>query len=503
MEHRTAGQPSSDRPSLGQRILGEALTFDDVLLVPRRSSVLPSATDVRARFSRRVPLNIPIVSAAMDTVTESSLAIALARLGGLGIIHKNLRPEAQAREVTKVKRSVNGVIADPVTLPPDAPVARARELMEMHKISGIPVVGADRRVAGILTRRDLKFRESVGTVGEVMTRTDLVTAPPTTGLSEARNILDRAKVEKLLLVDEQGVLRGLITIRDIEMLERFPSANLDRKGRLVVGAAVGVADDARVDALVDAHVDVIVIDTAHGHSENVIGALGRYRSKHPNVDFVAGNIATREAAKDLLDAGADGLKVGIGPGSICTTRVVEGVGVPQLTAVSEVVEVAAGRDVPVISDGGIRYSGDIVKALAVGASCVMVGSLLAGVEESPGELIYYHGRQFKAVRGMGSLGAMRSGSADRYGQADVGATDKYVPEGVEGRVPFRGPLAPFVHQLVGGVKSGLGYLGCHTLAELARHARFVRVTNAGLMESHPHDIQITREAPNYLVEPPL
>jgi IMP dehydrogenase len=376
------------------RILGEALTFDDVLLVPLRSSIVPSQVDVHTRLSRRVPLNAPIVSAAMDTVTESGLAIALARLGGVGIVHKNLTPEGQAREVTKVKRSVNGVIADPVTLPPDAPIAKARELMEIHKISGVPIVEKDRRVVGILTSRDLKFAQSSGTVSEVMTKSDLVTAPPATELSQARAILHRHKVEKLLLVDEKGLLRGLITIRDIEMLERYPDANLDRKGRLVVGAAVGVADDARVQALVDAHVDVIVIDTAHGHSDNVIDALKRYRKAHANVDFVAGNIATAEAAKDLLAAGADGLKVGIGPGSICTTRVVAGAGVPQLSAVSAVAAAAKGSDVPVIADGGIRYSGDIVKALAVGAHSVMLGSLFAGVEESPGELIYYHGRQF-------------------------------------------------------------------------------------------------------------
>jgi IMP dehydrogenase len=485
------------------RILGEALTFDDVLLVPRRSSVLPANADVRTRLSRRVTLNVPIVSAAMDTVTESSLAIALARLGGVGIVHKNLPPEQQAREVTKVKRSVNGVIADPVTLPPDAPIAKARELMELHKISGIPIVGEGRKVVGILTSRDLKFAESLGTVSEVMTKTDLVTAPPTTQLRQARSILHTHKVEKLLLVDERGVLRGLITIRDIEMLERYPDANLDRKGRLVVGAAVGVADDARVAALVEAHVDVIVIDTAHGHSDNVMEALKRYRKAHGNVDFVAGNIATADAAKDLLAAGADGLKVGIGPGSICTTRVVAGAGVPQLSAVSSVAEAALSSDVPVIADGGIRYSGDIVKALAVGAHSVMLGSLLAGVEESPGELIYYHGRQFKTVRGMGSLGAMRRGSADRYGQAGVRAPEKLVPEGVEGRVPFRGPLAAFVHQLVGGLRAGMGYCGCASLADLRRDARFVRVTNAGLQESHPHDVQITREAPNYLLETDL
>jgi IMP dehydrogenase len=485
------------------RILGEALTFDDVLLVPRRSAVLPANADVRTRLSRRVTLNVPIVSAAMDTVTESSLAIALARLGGVGIVHKNLPPEQQAREVTKVKRSVNGVIADPVTLPADAPIAKARELMELHKISGIPIVGEGRRVVGILTSRDLKFAESLGTVSEVMTKTDLVTAPPTTQLAQARSILHTHKVEKLLLVDERGVLRGLITIRDIEMLERYPDANLDRKGRLVVGAAVGVADDARVAALVEAHVDVVVIDTAHGHSDNVIEALKRYRKAHGNVDFVAGNIATADAAKDLLAAGADGLKVGIGPGSICTTRVVAGAGVPQLSAVSAVAEAALTSDVPVIADGGIRYSGDIVKALAVGAHSVMLGSLLAGVEESPGELIYYHGRQFKTVRGMGSLGAMRRGSADRYGQGAVRMPEKLVPEGVEGRVPFRGPLAAFVHQLVGGLRAGMGYSGCASLADLRRDARFVRVTNAGLQESHPHDVQITREAPNYLLETDL
>jgi IMP dehydrogenase len=484
------------------RILGEALTFDDVLLVPRRSSVVPSEADVRSRFTRRVGLKIPIVSAAMDTVTESDMAIALARLGGIGVLHKALAPEDQARQVTLVKRSVNGVIADPVTLAPDAPVDVARELMEKHRISGIPIVTNGKKVAGILTSRDLKFVERRGPVSDVMTKTGLVTAPPETSLEDARQVLQRAKVEKLLLVDRQGLLQGLITMRDLDNLSRFPDANLDRKGRLMAAAAVGVADDARVQALVDAHVDVLVVDTAHGHSDNVISALRRYKAAHPNVDVVAGNVATAEAARDLADAGADAVKVGIGPGSICTTRVVAGAGVPQLTAVLDVARALSGTDVPVIADGGIRYSGDVVKALAAGAHAVMLGSLLAGTEESPGEVIYFQGRTFKAVRGMGSLGAMMRGSADRYGQGDGRQRDKFVPEGVEGRVPFKGGLAGFVYQLVGGVRSGMGYCGCRTIEELRTAPRFVRVTNAGLHESHPHDIQITREAPNYLMERP-
>jgi IMP dehydrogenase len=484
------------------RILGEALTFDDVLLVPRRSSVVPSQADVRSRFTRRVPLNIPVVSAAMDTVTESGLAIALARLGGIGVIHKALSVEEQARQVTQVKRSVNGVINDPVTLPPDAPIAQARDLMEIHKISGIPITEKGNRVVGILTSRDLKFVEGFHAVSEVMTRRDLVTAPPGTSLPEARKILQRAKVEKLLLVDGQGGLQGLITMRDLDNLSRYPESNLDRKGRLLVAAAVGVADDDRVKALVTAHVDVIVVDTAHGHSDNVIQAVRRYKSAHANVDVVAGNIATAEAAKDLLDAGADALKVGIGPGSICTTRVVAGAGVPQLSAVLDVCRAAEGTGVPVIADGGIRYSGDVVKVLAAGAHCVMLGSLLAGTDESPGEVIYFQGRAFKSVRGMGSLGAMMKGTADRYGQGDVRQREKFVPEGVEGRVPFKGPVSGLVYQLVGGVRSGMGYVGCGTIDELRTKPRFVRITNAGLHESHPHDIQITREAPNYMAERP-
>ena len=480
------------------RILGEALTFDDVLLVPRTSSVIPSQVDVRSRASRRVALNVPILSAAMDTVTESGLAIALAQQGGLGIIHKNLSVEAQCREVYLVKRSVNGVITDPITLPPDAPIEKARELMEEQRISGIPIVSGD-KVVGILTSRDLKFVENSKTVREVMT-TQIVTAPPGTNLERARDLLHRAKVEKLLLVNADGKLAGLITIKDIDMLARYPASNLDPEGRLRVGAAVGVADDARVAALARARVDLVVVDTAHGHSDNVLRAVERYKKAHPGVDIVAGNIVTAEAARDLIAAGADGVKVGVGPGSICTTRIVAGVGVPQLTAIGDVAAEASKHGVPVIADGGIRYSGDIVKALAAGAQCVMLGSLFAGTEESPGEVLYFQGRQFKAVRGMGSLGAMAEGSADRYAQGDVKAREKFVPEGVEGRVPFKGRLAEYVYQLVGGLRSGMGYCGCGTIPELNTKTRFVRVTTAGVHESHPHDIQITKEAPNYRVE---
>jgi IMP dehydrogenase len=481
------------------RLAGDAsLTFDDVLLVPRRSDVLPSQADVASRVSRRVGLNVPIVSAAMDTVTESGLAIALAQQGGLGVIHKNLSVEEQVREVYRVKRSVNGVIADPITLAPDAPIARARALMDEHRISGIPIVEGG-KVVGILTSRDLKFVENGARVSELMTSENLVTAPPDTDLKAARDILHRAKVEKLLLVDREGALKGLITIRDIDTLARFPDSNLDPQGRLRVGAAVGVFDDARVAALVAARADVVVVDTAHGHSGNVLRAVERYKKAHPTVDVVAGNVVTAEAARDLVEAGADGIKVGVGPGSICTTRVVAGVGVPQLSAIADVAEAARGHEVPVIADGGIRYSGDIVKALAAGAQCVMIGSLFAGVEESPGELTYFQGRTFKTVRGMGSLGAMSAGSADRYAQGDR-SRDKFVPEGIEGQVPYKGRLAEFVHQLVGGLRSGMGYAGCKTIAELNTLPRFVRITQAGVLESHPHDVRITKEAPNYRVE---
>jgi IMP dehydrogenase len=477
-----------------------SLTFDDVLLVPRRSDVLPGQVDVRSRVSRRVGLNVPIVSAAMDTVTESGLAIALAQQGGIGVIHKNLSVEEQVREVYRVKRSVNGVIADPITLTPDAPIARARALMEEHRISGIPILEGG-KVVGILTSRDLKFVENGASVADLMTREALVTAPPDTDLKAARDILHRAKVEKLLLVDGQGRLKGLITIKDIDTLARFPDSNLDGQGRLRVGAAVGVTDDARVKALVEARVDLVVVDTAHGHSVGVLRAVERYKKAHPDVDVVAGNIVTAEAARDLISAGADGVKVGVGPGSICTTRVVAGVGVPQLSAIADVVAETSKHGVPVIADGGIRYSGDIVKALAAGAQCVMVGSLLAGVEESPGELTYFQGRTFKTVRGMGSLGAMSSGSADRYAQGER-PRDKFVPEGIEGQVPYKGRLAEFVYQLVGGLRSGMGYVGCKSIAELNTLPRFVRVTTAGVLESHPHDVRITKEAPNYRVEQP-
>jgi IMP dehydrogenase len=479
------------------RIVMEGVTFDDVLLLPRRSDVLPSQCSTRTQLTRRVALNVPLVSAAMDTVTESALAIALAQSGGLGVIHKNLKPGDQVREVSKVKRSAHGVITDPVTLPPGAVIGEAREIMTRQNISGLPIVDG-RRVVGILTNRDLRFHRQDGTpVAQVMS-TRLVTAPPGTSLEQAKDILHRNKIEKLLLVDGEGALAGLITMRDINQLARWPDACRDARGRLRVGAAVGVHDLLRVEALVAADVDVIVVDTAHGHSGNVLDTVRAIKQRF-DIDVVAGNIATAEAARDLVAAGADGIKVGIGPGSICTTRVVAGVGVPQLTAIAQAVSVATPAGVPVIADGGIRHSGDIVKALAMGAGCVMIGALFAGLDESPGEPVLYKGRSYKTVRGMGSLGAMVDGSKDRYAQSDVTATDKLVPEGVEGLVPSRGPLAPFVYQLVGGLRSGMGYLGVATLDQLREHARFVKVSAATVAESHPHDIEITKEAPNYQV----
>lgn len=476
----------------------EGLTFDDVLLVPQKSDVVPSEVSTATRFSRNITLNIPIASAAMDTVTEARMAIALAEQGGIGIIHKNLTPQDQHDQVDRVKRSEQGVIQDPFTMRPDELVRRAHEVMATQNISGIPIVDGAGKLVGILTKRDLRFQVDADVpVGEIMTKAPLVTAHPGTTLQDARDILHKNKVEKLLLVDDNGELSGLITIKDINNLEKYPLAVRDSRGRLVCGAAVGVRDDERVDMLVQAEVDVIVVDTAHGHSQNVIDAVARYKKKHGDkVDVIAGNIATEEAARELIDAGVDGVKVGIGPGSICTTRIIAGIGVPQLSAIFGVAKAARPAGVPLIADGGIRNSGDIVKALATGAQCVMLGGLLAGTEEAPGESILYQGRVYKAYRGMGSLGAMTRGSGDRYRQGDK-AADKLVPEGVEGRVPSKGPLAPFVYQMVGGLRSGMGYVGANTIEELRQRAKFIRISPAGLAESHPHDVQITHEAPNY------
>ncbi|MCC7399619.1 MAG: IMP dehydrogenase [Planctomycetes bacterium] len=480
--------------------LGEGLTYDDVLLVPQMASALPRDVDTKTRFCRGVTLQVPIVAAAMDTVTEWRMAVALAQQGGIGIVHKNLPVERQVGEVDKVKRSANGVIQDPVALAPEDSVGRAKDLMAAHKISGLPVVDSRRVVVGILTHRDLRFVDDRDSrVSSVMTKQNLVTAQPGTTLDQARQILRRNKVEKLILVQADGTLAGLITMKDIRGTEEFPTAARDSRGRLVVGAAVGVHDLERVGRLVEAGCDVVVVDTAHGHSKNVIETVQAIKRAFP-IPVVAGNVGTFDGARALVDAGADGVKVGIGPGSICTTRIVTGCGVPQLTAVLDAVRACAPADVPVIADGGIRQSGDIVKALAAGAACVMLGSLLAGLDESPGETILYRGRSFKSVRGMGSLGAMEQGSADRYAQGDVKERMKFVPEGVEGMVPYKGALRDYVYQLVGGLRSGMGYNGARTLPELAQKAKFLRVTSAGLRESHPHDIQITKEAPNYTGE---
>jgi IMP dehydrogenase len=490
------------------KIIGEGITFDDVLLLPARSGVVPMNADVRSRLTRHINVNLPLVSAPMDTVTESSLAIALAQEGGIGIIHKNLSVEAQCREVDKVKRSANGVILDPVTLHPNDPVERAAELMRLHNISGVPITIEGRKLVGIITRRDLKFMEHAGKeagnagrlrVEQVMTKENLVTAPPDTSLDAADKILQKHKVEKLLLVDSERRLTGLITIKDIDKNRQYPNSCRDDRGRLRVGAAVGVYDHERVESLIKNGADVIVVDTAHGHSDNVIETVKEIRRRH-SIDVIAGNIATADAAKDLIDAGADAVKVGIGPGSICTTRVVSGVGVPQITAISNVAGVAEGAGVPVIADGGIRYSGDITKAIAAGACTVMIGSLFAGLDESPGELVFWKGRRFKEYRGMGSLGAMVCGSADRYSQRGETRREKLVPEGVEGRVPYRGNLPELVYQLVGGLRAGMGYCGTPTIEALRKEARFIRVSGASMVESHPHHLWITEEAPNYAVE---
>ena len=481
------------------RFVGEGLTFDDVLLVPRRSAVLPATVDLRTRLTRRIELAIPLVSAAMDTVTESRMAITMAREGGIGIIHKNMTVDRQAEEVDRVKRSESGMIADPVTIRPDQTLGDVLRKMERVSVSGFPVVEEGGRLVGIITNRDLQFEtDRSRPVFEAMTPRDrLVTAPVGTSLEQARDILHRHRIEKLPVVDEGGALRGLITVKDIRKREQFPNAAKDDRGRLRVGAAVGAsrADVDRARALVDAGVDVLVVDTAHGHSEGVLDAVARIREAFPDVQVVGGNVATRDGAAALVERGVDAVKVGVGPGSICTTRVVAGIGVPQLTAVIDAVEGAAGG-VPVIADGGIKYSGDVVKALAAGAHTVMMGSMLAGTEESPGESFLLEGRRFKIVRGMGSLSAMSEGSADRYFQEGSDAR-KFVPEGIEGRVPYKGPASDTIYQLTGGLRSGMGYLGCGDVEALRREPQFMRITGAGLRESHPHDVTITREAPNY------
>ncbi len=478
----------------------KGLTFDDVLLEPRRSDVVPAEVDISTRLTERIRLNIPLLSSPMDTVTESEMAIALAQEGGLGVIHKNLSIEQQADEVEKVKRSANGIIANPATLPPHASVGDARELMDQYNVSGVPITGKDGRLEGILTRRDLRFLENQALpVGEVMTKGNLVTATGNVTLEEAEKILMAKKVEKLLLVDEDFRLTGLITIKDIDMMRRFPQACKDGQGRLRVGATVGVHDYQRVEKLIQKDVDVIIVDSAHGDSANVIDTVRRIK-RDWEIDVVAGNVATAAGCRNLIEAGADAVKVGIGPGSICTTRVISGVGVPQITAIHQTSCVAKDANIPIIADGGIRYSGDLSKAIAAGAHVVMIGGLFAGLDESPGQRILYQGRTFKVYRGMGSMGAMVQGSSERYRQSDKGQPDKLVPEGVEGRVPFKGPLGQFVYQLIGGLRAGMGYCGTRTIDELRTEARFIQVSPASVRESHPHDITITQEAPNYSTE---
>jgi len=479
------------------KFVKEGLTFDDVLLVPRRSEVLPREVDVSVQLSPRVKLNIPLMSAGMDTVTEAALAIAMAREGGIGIIHKNMSIQQQAEEVDRVKRSESGVITNPFSLTPDHHVYDAEELMGKYRISGVPIVDENQKLVGILTNRDLRFVHDYSIkISEVMTRDDLVTAPVGTTLQQAEGLLQKHKIEKLPLVDESNTLKGLITIKDIEKAIQFPNAAKDGQGRLLCGAAVGIAKDTpeRAAALVEAGVDVLVIDTAHGHQRNVLEMVKKLRGSYPELTIVAGNVATGDGTRDLIEAGASVIKVGMGPGSICTTRVIAGIGVPQITAIYDCADVAREYNVPVIADGGIKYSGDVSKAIAAGASAIMIGSLFAGTEESPGEQEIYQGRRFKVYRGMGSIGAMKEGSKDRYFQENE---NKLVPEGIEGRVPFKGPLSDTVHQLIGGLRSGMGYCGAQTIDELKNDTQFIRITNAGLRESHPHDVQITKEAPNY------
>jgi IMP dehydrogenase len=474
------------------------LTYDDVVLVPAKSEVLPGETDTRTQVSRHVTINIPIVSAAMDTVTEARLAIALAREGGIGILHRLLSPEDQAVEVDKVKKSESGMILDPITIAPDATIREAHQLMTKYRISGIPVT-KNGKLVGILTNRDLRFESRMELkVSQVMTKDKLVTAPEGTSLEKAREILHEHRIEKLLVVNKKFELKGLITIKDIEKRIKYPHACKDTHGRLRVGAAIGVGPETehRLDLLVKVGVDLVAVDTAHGHSRGVLETVKVVKKKYPNLDVIAGNIATAEAARDLVKAGVDAVKVGVGPGSICTTRIVSGAGMPQLTAISDCAAALAGTGVPIVADGGVKYSGDVTKALAAGASAVMIGGILAGTEESPGETVLFQGRTYKVYRGMGSLGAMEKGGKDRYFQAGR-AESKLVPEGIEGRVPYKGTLSGVIYQLVGGVRSGMGYCGCRTIQELQKNAKFIRQTLAGLREGHVHDVIITKEAPNY------
>ena len=484
-------------PNANEKFAYEGLTFDDVLLIPAKSDVLPKDVDTRTVLAKGIVLNAPIMTAAMDTVTEAEMAIAISREGGIGIIHKNMSIEQQADEVDKVKRSENGVIVNPFSLTEDHLVADADKLMGKYKISGVPIVDRTGKLVGIITNRDMRFLTDYSApISEVMTKDNLITAPVGTSMEKAQEILRQHKIEKLPLIDENGYLKGLITIKDIEKAVQFPNSARDEKGRLLCGAAIGITANVleRAHALVDAQVDVLVLDSAHGHSKNIMECLKKVKAAFPNTPVIAGNIATAEAAEALIQAGADAVKVGIGPGSICTTRIVAGIGVPQVTAVYDVACVAKKYGIPVIADGGIKYSGDIVKALAAGANVVMLGSLLAGCEEAPGETEIYQGRSFKVYRGMGSLAAMANGSKDRYFQEGA---KKLVPEGVEGRVPYKGSVADSIFQLVGGIRSGMGYCGCKTIPLLHEKAKFVQITGAGLKESHPHDIQITKEAPNY------
>ena len=487
---------------LEQEVLPVGLTFDDVLLIPAESAVLPRDTDVSTRLTERITLNIPLVSAAMDTVTESKTAIAMAQEGGMGIIHRNLPVDIQAAEVEKVKKFESGMISDPITVAPDQQISEAKAIMDKYGISGLPVK-RNGRLVGILTNRDLRFERKLDrTVSEVMTKDKLVTVKEGVDLDEAKELLHRHRIEKLLVVDDNFNLKGLITVKDIEKRTQYPNACKDQRGRLRVGAAVGVGPDweERVEALVRAGADLIAIDTAHGHSKNVLDTIRQIRGRYPDLDLSGGNVATAEGTTALIQAGVNVVKVGVGPGSICTTRVVSGVGVPQVTAIGSCAKAAARHNVPIVADGGIKFSGDITKALAAGADSVMIGSLFAGTEESPGETILYQGRTYKVYRGMGSLGAMKQGSKDRYSQGDVEETMKLVPEGIEGQVPYKGSLSFNIHQLVGGLRAGMGYLGCRDVATLRSKARFMQITAAGLREGHVHDVFITKEAPNYSVE---